>query len=587
MKYTLAGAYDSNIALLLTVGDTRLETYQQMAETIRQTRMRGLDLATNLEFHYGLVNWFIGQNINARPTTRFIVPYLTAVGEIKQHANNLDLASAYTLLGHAALGDVDGEAHKALAETLQRKESLLLRPLSMLLDEPHMLSGWLSVNRDCYTVIEGKICWNENPLELLADTYHFLYMDYVQSDKPPAAAMIWDHDNVILQDALAFYDQLNNRVNAQDWLELCTLLDSDDAPEGIDAGMWGQVRSAHRGFQAGADIVAILPSIAEATRFYDLTVNSDLTIHIPERLNDEALQELMSKVLVPPPVAKSDEILSESGGMFYARETPEHEVYVKEGGHFDAGDPLFIVEVMKMFNKVYAPFAGTIEQVLVDGDGVIISKGQALYKITPDEPYPLRVPTGKGNLLLTKINTLPVTSRPQPAYVYHRVRPGESLSVIARRYHTSVSKIMRANNIRRSHFIRAGKKLKIPVKGTVVTRTPAKAPARVAGPVPSRHVVKSGDSLWIIAKRYGTTTREIQQLNGLHGPNLSIGQTLKIPRKSSQPVSKTGLKTYRVKTGDSPFRIAQQHDMDLKHFLKINQLTPRTRIFPGQTLYVE
>ena len=47
--------------------------------------MTGRDLATNLEFHYGLVNWFIGQNINARPTTRFIVPYLTAVGELKDN----------------------------------------------------------------------------------------------------------------------------------------------------------------------------------------------------------------------------------------------------------------------------------------------------------------------------------------------------------------------------------------------------------------------------------------------------------------------------------------------------------------------
>ncbi|HBX71790.1 MAG TPA: biotin carboxylase, partial [Halieaceae bacterium] len=46
MKYTLAGAYDSNIALLLTVGDTRLETYERMAEVIRRTRMRGKDLAT-------------------------------------------------------------------------------------------------------------------------------------------------------------------------------------------------------------------------------------------------------------------------------------------------------------------------------------------------------------------------------------------------------------------------------------------------------------------------------------------------------------------------------------------------------------
>lgn len=209
------------------------------------------------------------------------------------------------------------------------------------------------------------------------------------------------------------------------------------------------------------------------------------------------------------------------------------------------------------------------------------------YKITPDEPYTLRVPTGKGNLLLTKIDTLPITSRPQPAYVYHRVRPGESLSVIARRYRTSVSKIMRANNIRRSHFIRAGKKLKIPTRGVVVTRTPAKTPVKVAGPVPSRHVVKSGDSLWIIAKRYGTTTRKIQQLNGLQGSYLSIGQVLKFPGQATQPVSKAGLKTYKVKSGDSPFKIAQLHNMDLKHFLKINQLTPRTMIYPGQTLYVE
>jgi pyruvate/2-oxoglutarate dehydrogenase complex dihydrolipoamide acyltransferase (E2) component len=40
---------------------------------------------------------------------------------------------------------------------------------------------------------------------------------------------------------------------------------------------------------------------------------------------------------------------------------------------------------MKMFNKVYAPFSGTIDKVMVDTDGTIISKGQAIFKITPDE----------------------------------------------------------------------------------------------------------------------------------------------------------------------------------------------------------
>jgi acetyl/propionyl-CoA carboxylase alpha subunit len=385
MKYTLAGAYDSNIALLLTVGDSRLDAYEQMAETIRQTRMRGKDLSTNLEFHYGLVNWFIGQNINARPTTGFIVPYLTAVGELKQQANNLDITSAYKQVSKRALIDMEGETQAALTQTLQQKESLMLRPLALLLQEPHILSGWLSVNRDCYTLIDSKICWNENPMELLADTYHFLNMDYVSGDTPPAASMIWDHDNDILQAALAFYDELNNRLPAEDWIELCSLLDCEQSPEGFDEASWTLVRGAHFGYQAGTDIIAVLPSIAENTGYYALTVNSDLTISIPASLVIPDHQDAMAKILVPPPVANSDEIVSESGGMFYARETPEHDIYVNKGDHFDAGDPLFIVEVMKMFNKVYAPFSGTVDQVLVDVDGTIISKGQTIFKITPDE----------------------------------------------------------------------------------------------------------------------------------------------------------------------------------------------------------
>jgi acetyl/propionyl-CoA carboxylase alpha subunit len=392
MKYHLAGAYDSNIALLLTVGETRLETYQNMAETIRHTRMHGQDLATNLEFHYGLVNWFIGQNINARPTTRFIVPYLTAVGELKARANDLDLGYAYKQIASKLTEGLEEDAAKAMSQALQLKEALLLRPLQRLLDEPHVLSGWLSTNRDSYTVIEGKISWNENPIELLADTYHYLNMDYVEGEKHSAASMIWDHDNEILQQAVAFYDELNNRMDCQDWIELQSALDEGQAPEGFGDELWAQVRSAHAGYQAGTDILAVSPSIAEATGFYQLTVNSDLTIHIPEHLEDSEHQERMAKVLVPPPMAKSDEILAESGGMFYGRETPEHELYVSEGSHFEAGDPLFIIEVMNMFNKVYAPFAGKIDKVLVDDDGVIIKKGQAIFKITPDEKIVVESP---------------------------------------------------------------------------------------------------------------------------------------------------------------------------------------------------
>ena len=58
---------------------------------------------------------------------------------------------------------------------------------------------------------------------------------------------------------------------------------------------------------------------------------------------------------------------------------------MEQGQHFEAGEPLYLVEVMKMFNKVLAPFSGTIDEVLVEGDGVIIAKGQPLFRVTPDE----------------------------------------------------------------------------------------------------------------------------------------------------------------------------------------------------------
>ena len=382
MKYHLAGAYDSNIALILTEGANRLNSYERLSEVIRRTTIQGKDLATNLDFHYGLVNWFIGQNINARPTTRFIVPYLTAVGLFRQQAINIDLDNAYEKIKSKILKGFDQKTQKAAASTIDHKQGLLLRPIKRLLDEPHILAGWLSINRDCYTLIETRICWNENPIKLLANTYHFLNMDYREGDI--AANMIWDHDNDLLQSAIAFYETLSNRLSTENWLELQLLLESENCPVGIDYEDWSAVRGAHQGYQHGMEILAVLPYLGEDSGFYQLTVNNDLTIQIPERLLDEDLQNKMSKVLVPPPTSNSDEILAISGGMYYSREAPGMNIFIEEGEHFEEGDALYIVEVMKMFNKVFAPFSGTLDQILIDGDGVIISKGQPLFKITPD-----------------------------------------------------------------------------------------------------------------------------------------------------------------------------------------------------------
>ena len=101
------------------------------------------------------------------------------------------------------------------------------------------------------------------------------------------------------------------------------------------------------------------------------------------------------------------------------------------------------------------------------------------------------------------------------------------------------------------------------------------------------HIVKRGDSLWIIARRYGTTTEKIQKANNLHTTKLHIGQTLKIPENNKDRQPGVACKTYNVKSGDSPFIIAKRHNMRLERFLSLNCLTPRSKIYPGQTLYVK
>lgn len=207
------------------------------------------------------------------------------------------------------------------------------------------------------------------------------------------------------------------------------------------------------------------------------------------------------------------------------------------------------------------------------------------YRILPGDNYRLRIPPGGSDLLMANIDQIPVSNPPQRAYVYHRVRNGETLSIIARKYRTRVRSIMRANNLRRSNYIVAGKRLKIPRRGYLQSNPQTVQKPRNGQAV--KHIVRKGDSLFTIAKRYGTTTKKIQELNHLTTTTLQKGQVLIIFPGKSEPPAVNGLATYEVRPGDSPFVIAQRHQMPLNRLLYLNRLYPSSTIYPGQKLYIE
>ncbi len=390
MRYSVAGAYDSNIALLLTEGKDRLDSYKSLAKVICNTKIRGTDLATNLEFHYGLVNWFIGRNVMAKPTTRFVVPYLTLVGLLKEEASKLDPVFAFLQMKkhYAKLAGDDAELAKAYSEVLDRKGTLLTRSMEILLGDPHLLSGWLSLNSKNFRLENGKVVWLRNPMVMIGETYDYLNMAYRAEE--PAAEVIWGHDNELLQGALDFYDELRSKFGLEkdDYFKLNEMLQNEKPQAGFSQDEWTAIRSSHVGYEAGLELLGMIFLIAENTGFWELKVEEDLEITIPDNLTDPELQARMKKVLVPPPATKADEIVTPCGGMYYGQEAPGLPAFVEEGMHFEKDQPLFIIEVMKMFNKVPAPFSGTIDKILIEGsEGIIVSKGQPLFKVTPDEKF--------------------------------------------------------------------------------------------------------------------------------------------------------------------------------------------------------
>lgn len=93
------------------------------------------------------------------------------------------------------------------------------------------------------------------------------------------------------------------------------------------------------------------------------------------------------------------------------------------------------------------------------------------------------------------------------------IRRGDTLSGLAQQYGTTVNELVRLNGISNPNLIYAGETIRVPANG--------------GG---TRYVVVRGDTLWAIARRYGTTVNRLASYNGITNPSrLRIGQVLLIP----------------------------------------------------------
>lgn len=106
---------------------------------------------------------------------------------------------------------------------------------------------------------------------------------------------------------------------------------------------------------------------------------------------------------------------------------------------------------------------------------------------------------------------------------------------------------------------------------------------KVAGETTSNqsvHTVRSGDTLWGISRKYKTSVSKLKQMNNLTSNTIYIGQTLKVSVTAQKSSS-----TYTVRSGDTLWGISKKHGTSVSALMKANDLTS-SNIYPGQTFNI-
>lgn len=242
------------------------------------------------------------------------------------------------------------------------------------------------------------------------------------------------------------------------------------------------------------------------------------------------------------------------------------------------------------------------------------------YKVTPDREYGLKVPLEASGKLVTVIDEIPQWEKPAPvsppasvrtAMIKHRVKRGETVFSVARKYKTSVKAIRNINRLSGGEGIMAGQSLNIPVRGYRYDRVkPDQQPdnkVRAADDV-IRYKVRKGDTLSSLAGRFDTNISEIKKINRIKGNVICSGQIIMLAhqkgegnnngdegvkttrkkrnRKAAASVE-TAMKTYTVKKGDYLIKIARENNIALDELLDINNFGRKDSISPGQTIIVK
>lgn len=219
---------------------------------------------------------------------------------------------------------------------------------------------------------------------------------------------------------------------------------------------------------------------------------------------------------------------------------------------------------------------------------VAVNPGLNGHLTPPHGPHHLLVPAASAERVRLELDRL----SPDEMLVWEQiqVRQGDTLSHLARRHGTTVPQLREANNLT-SDFLRAGQSLRLARSGATPSNSPhaeryaqlEQLQRRLLPTERFHHRVLPGESLWIIARRYGVGVDEIKRWNNLRNDLIRPGDRIVI--NMAQPAAAHS-RSYTVKSGDSLWLIARRHQVSVRDLLRWNNLSEGAILRPGQVLTI-
>ena len=167
--------------------------------------------------------------------------------------------------------------------------------------------------------------------------------------------------------------------------------------------------------------------------------------------------------------------------------------------------------------------------------------------------------------------------------VFYTVKRGDTLWGIAQTYGTTVEELERINSISNPNVIFPGQVLRILTNSTIEG-----AETRGTGSI--IYTVRRGNTLSQIARTYGVTVAHIVELNNIQNPNLIFpGQKLRITESNSQilnQMQQSNPNTYIVRKGDNLWGIARKYGVSVRYLARINNIRNPNLIYPGQVIRI-